>query len=65
MNTTKIKTIAVRLIETHAYAKRRKGGLNEWMTVASELIYKATGKHFHGNARCDGFILHALREIAA
>ena len=64
--TTQANTdLAIRLIEIHAACKRRKGGKAEWMSIAATLIYQATGKHFHGGCYCDGFLLHALREIAA
>ena len=57
--------LAKRLIEIHAACKRRKGGKAKWISIAAALIHKATGKHFHGAAYCDGFLLNALREIAA
>lgn len=64
--TTQANTdLAKRLIEIHAACKRRKGGYAEWMRRAATLIYQATGQHFHGACYCDGFLLHALREIAA
>ena len=64
--TTQANTdLAKRLIEIHAACKRRKGGKAEWMSIAATLIYQAPGKHFHGGCYCDGFLLHALNEIAA
>ena len=57
--------LANRLINIHAACKRRKGGRAEWMSIAATLIYQATGQHFHGAAYCDGFLLNALREMAA